>query len=146
MLIHLLTCLLLSENLLALKAPNTTKCDFCQVSFCGISVHERCTALPLTSQQPQGMSDIADFVQSSEIYDCFDNNTAEVEIMLDFLATRQISPKEIYRDVSSLITVRMHHTYWFLGCDVHPGSAKWVQTVDRTGNLCGKSPCSWRNR
>lgn len=57
------------------------------------------------------MSDIADFVQSSEIYDCFDNNTAEVEIMLDFLATRQISPKEIYRDVSSLITVCVHHTY-----------------------------------
>ena len=47
------------------------------------------------------MNDIGDLVQSSEIYDCFENNTAEVEIMLDFLTTRQIAPKEIYRDVSS---------------------------------------------
>ncbi|KAL4080668.1 hypothetical protein J3A83DRAFT_4084848 [Scleroderma citrinum] len=94
------------ENLLALKAPDTTKCDFCQVSFCGISVHERCNAMPLNSQQPQGMNDIGDFVQSSEIYDLFDNNTVEVEIMLDFLTTGQISPKKIYRDIVSHIQAR----------------------------------------
>ncbi|KAG6330534.1 hypothetical protein ID866_8554 [Astraeus odoratus] len=87
------------ENLLALKAPTTTKCDFCQVSFCGISVHGRCIAMPLNAQQPQDMNDIADFIQSSEIYDCFDNNPVEVDIMFDYLTSRQITPKKIYRDI-----------------------------------------------
>ena len=46
------------------------------------------------------MNDIGDLVQSSEVYECFENNTVEVEIMLDYLPSRQITPKQIYRDVS----------------------------------------------
>ncbi|KAH0832014.1 hypothetical protein J3R83DRAFT_12919 [Lanmaoa asiatica] len=87
------------EMLLALGAPITTKCDFCQVSFCGINVQGRCTASPLASQHPHNMSDIGDLIQSSEVYECFENNTVEVEIMLDYLTNGQITPKQIYRDI-----------------------------------------------
>ncbi|KAI6114415.1 hypothetical protein F5141DRAFT_1187953 [Pisolithus sp. B1] len=55
------------ESLLALQAPITTKCDFCQTLFCGISVHGR--------------------------------NFVEVEILFDYLTTRQITPKKIYHDI-----------------------------------------------
>ncbi|KAH7885281.1 hypothetical protein F5I97DRAFT_1810715 [Phlebopus sp. FC_14] len=87
------------EMLLALGAPVTTKCDFCQVSFCGIGVQGRCLAVPLTVQHPHNMSDIGDLIQSSEVYECFDNNTVEVDIMLDYLASAQITPRHIYREV-----------------------------------------------
>ena len=89
-----------SEMLLALGAPVTTKCDFCQVSFCGINVQGRCTASPLAGQHPHNMNDIGDLIQSSEVYECFESNTVEVEIMLDYLTNRQITPRQIYRDVS----------------------------------------------
>ncbi|KAI6027655.1 hypothetical protein BKA83DRAFT_4232205 [Pisolithus microcarpus] len=96
------------ESLLALQAPITTKCDFCQVSFCGISVHGRCIALPLNTQQPHDMNDLGDFVQSSEIYECFDSNFVEVEILFDYLTTRQITPKKIYRDIVLHIQAQPH--------------------------------------
>ncbi|KAI9573642.1 hypothetical protein HD554DRAFT_911186 [Boletus coccyginus] len=87
------------EMLLALGAPVTTKCDFCQVSFCGINVQGRCTASPLAGQHPHNMTDIGDLIQSSEVYECFENNTVEVEIMLDYLTNKQVTPRQIYRDV-----------------------------------------------
>ncbi|THH15848.1 hypothetical protein EW146_g4694 [Bondarzewia mesenterica] len=87
------------ENLLALQAPTTTKCDMCQVSFCGIGVQGRCIALPLMSQHPHGMSDMGDLIQSAEVYECFDGNTVEVDIMLDYMSTNRITPRFIYREI-----------------------------------------------
>ncbi|KAG9315829.1 hypothetical protein JVU11DRAFT_3478 [Chiua virens] len=87
------------EMLLALGAPVTTKCDFCQVSFCGINVQGRCVASPLVSQHPHNMTDVGDLIQSSEVYECFENNTVEVEIMLDYLTNGQITPRQIYCDI-----------------------------------------------
>ncbi|KAG1906614.1 uncharacterized protein F5891DRAFT_1003014 [Suillus fuscotomentosus] len=91
------------ENLLALRAPSTTKCDLCQVSFCGVGVPGRCLAAPLLSQHPHNMSDLGDLIQSSEVYGCFDHNTVEVDIMLDYLTAQEISPRHIYREVASHI-------------------------------------------
>lgn len=34
-------------------------------------------ASPLQSQQPHGMTDVTDLIQSSEVYECFDSNTVE---------------------------------------------------------------------
>ncbi|KAJ7677493.1 hypothetical protein B0H17DRAFT_1015807 [Mycena rosella] len=87
------------ENLLALPAPSTTKCDFCQVSFCGIGVQGRCIAAPIISQHPHGFSDVGDLIQSSSVYECFNSNTVEVEIMLDYLTTQRITPRHIYREI-----------------------------------------------
>ncbi|KAJ7781779.1 hypothetical protein DFH07DRAFT_791505 [Mycena maculata] len=88
------------ENLLALPSPLTTKCDFCQVSFCGINIQGRCIASPILSQQPHGFSDVGDLIQSSAVYECcFHSNTVEVEIMLDYLTVQRITPRHIYREI-----------------------------------------------
>lgn len=57
-------------------------------------------ALPLLSQHPHNMSTHADLIQSAEVYECFDGNTVEVEIMLEYLDAQGISPRHIYREVS----------------------------------------------
>ncbi|KAK0221886.1 hypothetical protein IW262DRAFT_1315498 [Armillaria fumosa] len=112
------------ENLLALQAPTTTKCDFCQVSFCGIGVPGRCIAASLTAQQLHSMADLTDFVQSPEVYECFNDNHIEVDIMLDYLAVRRITPKNIYRDIVTHIQSQPHGFQPLLKLelfrDVHP--------------------------
>ncbi|TCD70531.1 hypothetical protein EIP91_002877 [Steccherinum ochraceum] len=92
------------ENVLALQAPPTSRCDFCQVSFCGIGIPGRCVAAPLASQHPHGLSDLADLLQCGEVYDCFDHNAVEVDIMFDYLAAQNFTPKHIYRDIIDIIT------------------------------------------
>ncbi|KJA23176.1 hypothetical protein HYPSUDRAFT_138038 [Hypholoma sublateritium FD-334 SS-4] len=87
------------ENLLALRAPTTTRCDLCLVSFCGVGVQERCVALPLMSQHPHNMGSLPDMIQSADVYDCFDGNTVEVELMLEYLETQGMSPRYIYREI-----------------------------------------------
>ncbi|KAG6903253.1 hypothetical protein C0995_000148 [Termitomyces sp. Mi166 len=88
-----------SENLLATHAPNTTtKCDLCQVYFCGIGVRDRCIALPLRAQQPHGLSNVGDLILSSDVYDCFNSNNVEVEIMLDYITAQEMTPPHIYRE------------------------------------------------
>ena len=88
-----------SENLLALRAPATTRCDLCLVSFCGIGVQDRCSAASIMSQQPHGMTSLTDMIQSSDVYECFGGNTVEVDIMLEYLETQRLTPRHIYRDV-----------------------------------------------
>jgi E3 ubiquitin-protein ligase CHFR len=78
----------------------------CQVSFCGIGVQHRCVAVRLTSAHPHGMSDIGDLIQSTEVYACFDGNAVEVDIMLDYLGTQNISPRHIYGEVNSSLYTR----------------------------------------
>ncbi|KAJ7796160.1 hypothetical protein B0H14DRAFT_2916156 [Mycena olivaceomarginata] len=87
------------ENVLALPSPLTTKCDFCQVSFCGIGVQGRCIASPILSQHLHNLSDVADLIQTSAVYECFNSNTVEVEIMLDYLTAQRITPRHIYREI-----------------------------------------------
>lgn len=89
-----------SENLLAIRAPTTTKCDLCFSLFCGIGVQDRCVALPFPIQQPHGLSSHLDMIQSADVYGCFNGNTVEVEIMLEYIETQGMSPRHIYRDVS----------------------------------------------
>ncbi|KAI9443175.1 hypothetical protein H4582DRAFT_2195857 [Lactarius indigo] len=66
------------ENLLGIDAPTTTKCDMCQVYFCGVGVQHRCVAVTLANAQPHGMSDVGDLIQSTEVYECFDGNAVEI--------------------------------------------------------------------
>ncbi|KAJ2935180.1 hypothetical protein H1R20_g1959, partial [Candolleomyces eurysporus] len=68
------------DNILALEAPTTTKCDF-------------------FGQNPHGFSNIPDLIESSEIYDSFEGNTYEVEIVFDYLRSHNITPKQIYRAI-----------------------------------------------
>ncbi|KAK7469384.1 hypothetical protein VKT23_003859 [Stygiomarasmius scandens] len=87
------------ENLLASQAPSTTKCDFCQTSFCGVAVPGRCVAAPLLSQQPHALTDLEDLIQSTDVYGCFNHNQIEVEYIIDYLSTQSLTPRYIYREI-----------------------------------------------
>lgn len=88
---------------MALQAPSSSRCDFCNVAFCGIGIQERCVALPLLAQQPHNLSSHPDLILSSDIYECFDGNTVEVEILLEYVDSQRLTPRHIYRDVSMLL-------------------------------------------
>ena len=88
-----------SENLVALRAPSTSRCDFCQVSFCGIGIPERCYASSLRSQHLNGFSDLGDLIQAGDIYECFEGNAVEVDILFDYLTEHRMTPKQIYQEV-----------------------------------------------
>ena len=68
------------DQLHNIQAPTSTKCDFCQVSFCGVGIQGRCCALSLLSQQPHGMADLPDIILSGAIYDTFHGNFVEVSL------------------------------------------------------------------
>ncbi|EAU85893.1 hypothetical protein CC1G_02916 [Coprinopsis cinerea okayama7 len=87
------------ENLLALEAPLTTKCDLCKVVFCGINIPGRCSAVPLALQHPQGLANVGDLIESAEVYESFDGNTYEVDILFDYLRTQNKLPRQIYREI-----------------------------------------------
>lgn len=92
------------ESLLSLQAPTTSRCDFCQVSFCGVNIPARCVAAPLHSQYPHNLSDLSDLIQCSELYDCFNQNTVEVDYMIDYLTAQGITPRHIYREIVNMIS------------------------------------------
>ncbi|GJJ13287.1 hypothetical protein Clacol_007539 [Clathrus columnatus] len=96
------------DQLHNVEAPSTTKCDFCQVSFCGIEIQTRCCALGLLSQQPHGISDIPDIILNGAIYERFNENTVEVDIMLDYLRSNNVSLRSVYRDIVSHIIKQPH--------------------------------------
>ncbi len=55
------------------------------------------------SQYPQGLADLSDLIQSSDIYDCFNSNTIEVDLLFDYLTSRQLTPRHIYREVCTVV-------------------------------------------
>ncbi|KAG6836142.1 hypothetical protein H0H93_010975 [Arthromyces matolae] len=73
-------------------------------AHCGNCVQNRCIALSLLSQQPHGLSDLGDLIMSADVYECFDSNTVEVEIMLDYLTTQRMTPRHIYQDIVNHIS------------------------------------------
>lgn len=55
--------------------------------------------MPVSSQHPHNLSTHADLIQSCDIYDCFGGNTVEVEMMLEYVEIRKLTPRDIYRDI-----------------------------------------------
>jgi E3 ubiquitin-protein ligase CHFR len=98
-----LTAAFISEDLLAVGAPSTTRCDLCHVAFCGISVPERCAALPLGEQRPDPsrFASASDLLLAVDIYDAFDGNAVETEYFIEHLQAKGLSPKHVYRQVRS---------------------------------------------
>lgn len=70
--------------------------------FCGIGVQDRCVAQPFMMQHPHGLSNHLDMIQSADVYDCFNGNTFEVEIMLEYIEAQGMGPRHIYRDVGPI--------------------------------------------
>ena len=124
-----------SENLVALRAPSTSRCDFCQVSFCGISIPERCYASSLRSQNPNGFSDLGDLIQAPDIYECFEGNTIEVDRLFDYLTEHRVAPKQIYQEVRAPHTVRPNPLITRLDRPTHPEHPRAIHTALRSGAL-----------
>lgn len=60
----------------------------------------RCVAAPLVMQHLHSLNDLGDLIQCGEVYDIFDGNTVEVDIMFDYLTSQGLTPRHIYREVS----------------------------------------------
>ena len=87
------------------------------------------------------MSDVGDLIQSTEVYECFDGNAVEVEIMLDYLGNQHITPRHIYSEVSLLFFTE---TFWppdqpITDPAVYTISAAHVRPTDRARLVFGRS-------
>jgi len=96
-----------SEIMLALQAPSTTKCDMCLVSFCGINVQGRCTAVPLLAQQPHDLGKLDDLIESPRFFECFDENTVEVNYLIDYMTAQSLTPKHIYHEACASLFMEL---------------------------------------
>ena len=56
-------------------------------------------AVSLSAQYPHGMLEIEDLIQSQDVYECFEQNAYEVEVLLDYLKNLRLTPTHIYREV-----------------------------------------------
>ena len=45
---------------------------------------------------------MSDLIQSRDVYSCFEENTVEVDIMLDYLNAQRLTPRHIYREVCAV--------------------------------------------
>lgn len=77
------------------------------INPCGVNPSHlaRCCALPIERQEPHSLTDLTDLVQSTEIYDCFEGNSYEVDILLEYLSSRDIKPRRILADVTSFLCI-----------------------------------------
>ncbi|CAE6435348.1 unnamed protein product [Rhizoctonia solani] len=88
------------DELHAIGAPTSSRCDMCTTGFCGISVPQVCRSHWL--HQVRLMSDynsLQGLIESDRIYDIFNNNSIEVEILFDYLREAEITPNMIYLDI-----------------------------------------------
>lgn len=61
-----------------------------------------CSAASLYAQRPHGFSDLGDFLQHEGVYEAFRGNTVEVDYLVDYMTSRNIAPRAIYREVRTL--------------------------------------------
>jgi E3 ubiquitin-protein ligase CHFR len=85
------------------------------------------------SQHPHNMAALADLIQSADVYDCFDGNTVEVEIMLEYLEAQGLTPRHIYREVAFLSFSDSAKSWRLLSidCAIYTENATRLCDVDR---------------
>ena len=89
-----------SGNILAIGAPSTTKCNFCATYQCGLNVHGDCFARSPASQSLYKIAHISDLLLSQQLFfDCFNANSYEMEIFIDYMMAQSVSPVQIYKEV-----------------------------------------------
>ncbi|KAG8822980.1 hypothetical protein FRC18_010855 [Serendipita sp. 400] len=91
------------EHLHAARAPPTSRCDFCHLTFCGLVVPTRCHAKRIRDQKPIGMDNLMDILGNSDVYDAFNINAVEFDYMLDYLREHDITPENIYSEIVETI-------------------------------------------
>ncbi|KAG9017041.1 hypothetical protein FRB90_001979 [Tulasnella sp. 427] len=84
------------DELHPLGAPSTTKCSVCETSFCGLSIPHLCVANGMSSAHlPVAVSNLTGMIQSLDVYDAFNGNTTEVELLFDWLREDGRGPRGI---------------------------------------------------
>lgn len=118
--------------MLALQAPSTTKCDICLVPFCGINVQGRCIATPFVDQQPHDLGKLDDLIESPRFFECFDENTVEVNYLIDYMTAQSLTPRHIYHEVCMYpCQLGVIGLSWFVGYYISPVSAHGVSAAFR---------------
>ena len=91
------------------------------------------------------MSDIGDLIQSTEVYECFDGNAVEVEIMLDYLSNQHISPRHIYGEVSFPLLAPKKLAFAdqeSIDRTTYPVAATRICATDRVGPIHRRPQCT----
>ncbi|KAJ1309623.1 hypothetical protein OPQ81_006392 [Rhizoctonia solani] len=88
------------DELYAIGAPTSSRCDMCTTGFCGISVPQVCKSHWLHQVRlASDYNSLQGLIESDRIYDIFNNNSTEVEILFDYLREAEITPNMIYLDI-----------------------------------------------
>ncbi|KAG8747609.1 hypothetical protein FRC10_000151 [Ceratobasidium sp. 414] len=88
------------DELYAIGAPTSSRCDMCTTGFCGISVPRVCRSHWLHQVQLLSThNNLQGLIENGKVYEVFNGNTIEVEIMFDYLREAEISPNMIYLDI-----------------------------------------------
>ncbi|QRW15192.1 RING finger protein [Ceratobasidium sp. AG-Ba] len=88
------------DELYAIGAPTSSRCDMCTTGFCGISVPRVCRSQWLHQVQLLSThSSLQGLIEDGKVYEAFNGNAIEVEIMFDYLREAEISPHMIYLDI-----------------------------------------------
>ncbi|KAF9519712.1 hypothetical protein BS47DRAFT_1082271 [Hydnum rufescens UP504] len=91
------------SELHALSSPGSSACSLCKTSYCGLSIPHLCVAPSVRSSRlPQSSVTLTGLLEShsESIWECFDFNEVEIEILLDWLREgRQGSIRAVYQEM-----------------------------------------------
>ncbi|KAG8712909.1 hypothetical protein FRC09_019322, partial [Ceratobasidium sp. 395] len=85
------------DELYAIGAPTSSRCDMCTTGFCGL-------------------------IENGKVYEAFNGNAIEVEIMFDYLREAEISPNMIYLDIVDYILATPEGFEPLIASDLFNGS------------------------
>ncbi|KEP53223.1 putative RING finger protein [Rhizoctonia solani 123E] len=128
------------DELYAIGAPTSSRCDMCTTGFCGISVPQVCRSHWL--HQVRLMSDynsLQGLIESDRIYDIFNNNSIEVEILFDYLREAEITPNMIYLDIIDHIQATPEGFESMIARDAFRGSHPVDMRVSDTQYMAARS-------
>ncbi|EJT98826.1 hypothetical protein DACRYDRAFT_118588 [Dacryopinax primogenitus] len=88
------------DELYALGAPTGMSCSFCKSKYCGYSVVATCVLPKVTRpQMPRHMDTVAKLLECDELYEAFCHNSIEVDLLIDYLHSRQGGVNGVLRNI-----------------------------------------------
>ncbi|KAG8770716.1 hypothetical protein FRC12_004092 [Ceratobasidium sp. 428] len=111
------------DELYAIGAPTSSRCDMCTTGFCGISVQRVCRSHWLRQVQLLSThNSLQGLIENGKVYEAFNGNAIEVEIMFDYLREAEISPNMIYLDIVDYILATPEGFEPLIASDLFSGS------------------------
>ncbi|KAG8933821.1 hypothetical protein FRC02_011143 [Tulasnella sp. 418] len=92
------------DELHAVGAPTTTRCSICRTSFCGLGVPHLCAAASIQNANlPVSISSLSGLIQSGDIYDAFNGNAVEVDVLFDWLREDGRGPRGMLFEILNFV-------------------------------------------